>query len=359
MCVVTTRALLDWFRARARDLPWRSEPRDPYFVLVSEIMLQQTQVDRVVPRFTNFVEVFPTFEDLAAATQNEVLTAWSGLGYYRRARNLHRLARKVAEGAAGLPRTASDLERLPGIGPYTAAAVASLAFGEATPALDGNVIRVQTRRSRLHRLPSQRRLRGECGGTTRGLPPAASAKGCDRPAVGCGVLCRSRGGVAIAADRRGSDSSRSVATSSGGAGGSCRSCRRGEAPPPRCEKPLPYRWAGRAPPHHSSEDRRCSGAGRGRTFRSALRKLAMGGPAGSRGSDLVAASEARREIPVSRRASREEPPLTLFVRSPLPTRRHGNQTMSRMVPPPHLTLGGGMENPKSEIRNPKSEIPNS
>jgi len=175
MCVVTTRALLDWFRARARDLPWRSEPRDPYFVLVSEIMLQQTQVDRVVPRFTNFVEVFPTFEDLAAATQNEVLTAWSGLGYYRRARNLHRLARKVAEGAAGLPRTASDLERLPGIGPYTAAAVASLAFGEATPALDGNVIRVGARVLTMEADPrlaeGRRRLETWIVGLMDGVPP--------------------------------------------------------------------------------------------------------------------------------------------------------------------------------------------
>jgi len=136
MCVVTTRALLDWYRTRARDLPWRSEPRDPYLVLVSEIMLQQTQVDRVAPRFATFVERFPTFAALAAATQDEVLTAWSGLGYYRRARNLHRLAREVAAGAGCLPTEASDLERLPGIGPYTAAAVASLAFGEATPVLD-------------------------------------------------------------------------------------------------------------------------------------------------------------------------------------------------------------------------------
>ena len=175
MCVVTTRALLDWFRARARDLPWRAEPRDPYFVLVSEIMLQQTQVDRVVPRFTSFVGVFPTFEDLAAATQNEVLTAWSGLGYYRRARNLHRLAREVAAGAGCLPRTASDLERLPGIGPYTAAAVASLAFGEAAPVLDGNVMRVGARVLAMENDPrladGRRRLETWIEGLMDGVPP--------------------------------------------------------------------------------------------------------------------------------------------------------------------------------------------
>lgn len=142
MFLVTTHALLDWYRARARDLPWRSEPRDPYLVLVSEIMLQQTQVDRVAPRFTDFIERFPTIRDLAAATEDEVLAAWSGLGYYRRARNLHRLAREVG---GRLPRAVSALEQLPGIGPYTAAAVASLAFGEATPVLDGNVMRVGAR----------------------------------------------------------------------------------------------------------------------------------------------------------------------------------------------------------------------
>jgi len=139
---VTVYALLEWYRTCARDLPWRSEPRDPYLVLVSEIMLQQTQVDRVAPRFVEFIGRFPTIADLAAATEDEVLAAWSGLGYYRRARNLHRLAREVA---GHLPRAASDLERLPGIGPYTAAAISSLAFGEAKPVLDGNVMRVGAR----------------------------------------------------------------------------------------------------------------------------------------------------------------------------------------------------------------------
>ena len=175
MCVVTTRALLDWFRTRARDLPWRSEPRDPYLVLVSEIMLQQTQVDRVVPRFASFVGRFPTFAALAAATQDEVLTAWSGLGYYRRARNLHRLAHEVAAGAGCLPTEASDLERLPGIGPYTAAAVASLAFGKATPVLDGNVMRVGARVLAMENDPrladGRRRLETWIVGLMEGVPP--------------------------------------------------------------------------------------------------------------------------------------------------------------------------------------------
>jgi len=108
-------------------------------------MLQQTQVDRVVPRFESFVRRFPTFEMLARASEEEVLEEWSGLGYYRRARMLHRLAREVKGRRDGLPRTARELVNLPGIGPYTAAAVASLAFAEAEPVLDGNVMRVGAR----------------------------------------------------------------------------------------------------------------------------------------------------------------------------------------------------------------------
>ena len=107
-------------------------------MLVSEFMLQQTQVERVVPRFESFVRRFPTFAMLGSASEEDVLEEWSGLGYYRRARMLHRLAQEVKERQGGLPQTAGELEKLPGIGPYTAAAVASLAFAEAEPVLDGN-----------------------------------------------------------------------------------------------------------------------------------------------------------------------------------------------------------------------------
>jgi len=137
--------LLQWYRSHARALPWRREPRDPYHVVVSEFMLQQTQVERVVPRFESFVRRFPTFEALAQASEEAVLAEWSGLGYYRRARTLHQLAREVVGRPDGLPKTAGELQKLPGIGPYTAAAVASLAFGHAEPVLDGNVIRVGAR----------------------------------------------------------------------------------------------------------------------------------------------------------------------------------------------------------------------
>lgn len=141
----TVTRLLDWFARNARKLPWRVEPRDPYRVLVSELMLQQTQVDRVVPRFEQFVGRFPNLHALAGASEDEVLEEWSGLGYYRRARMLHRLALLVTSESAELPRAAAQLQRLPGVGPYTAAAVASLAHGEAVPVLDGNVVRVACR----------------------------------------------------------------------------------------------------------------------------------------------------------------------------------------------------------------------
>lgn len=137
--------LVEWFRSNARSLPWRTVPRDPYRSLVSELMAQQTQLDRVVPRFEAFVCRFPNFRALAAASQEEVLEEWSGLGYYQRARLLHRLALEVAAGGGELPSSAAELERLPGIGPYTAAAVASMVFGEAVPLMDGNIARVGAR----------------------------------------------------------------------------------------------------------------------------------------------------------------------------------------------------------------------
>jgi A/G-specific adenine glycosylase len=122
-------------------------------------MAQQTQLDRVVPRFEAFVARFPTFGDLAAASEDDVLEAWSGLGYYRRARLLHRLAREVAVGGGELPTTAAALERLPGIGPYTSAAVASMVFGEPVALVDGNVARVGARFLALSGDPKSRRVR--------------------------------------------------------------------------------------------------------------------------------------------------------------------------------------------------------
>ena len=138
-------ALLTWYRAHKRDLPWRAT-RDPYRIWVSEIMLQQTRVAAVLEHYRLFLAAFPTAQALAAASEAEVLALWSGLGYYRRARMLHRAAKMVVEEWAGaMPRSAEGLRALPGIGAYTAAAVASIAFGEPVAVVDGNVERVLAR----------------------------------------------------------------------------------------------------------------------------------------------------------------------------------------------------------------------
>jgi A/G-specific adenine glycosylase len=137
--------LLAWYDRAKRDLPWRRDA-DAYRVLVSEFMLQQTRVEVVMPYFERWTARWPTLRDLAAAPEDDVLAEWSGLGYYRRARNLHALARRVvAERGGELPRTVAELAELPGIGPYTAAAVASIAFGEPAAVVDGNVERVIAR----------------------------------------------------------------------------------------------------------------------------------------------------------------------------------------------------------------------
>jgi A/G-specific adenine glycosylase len=139
------RALLRWYDAHARDLPWR-RTRDPYRIWLSEIMLQQTQVATVVGYYQRFLERFPTVHDLAAAPLDDVLKRWEGLGYYSRARNLHRAAQLVAREHDGVfPATAADLAKLPGVGRYTAAAIASIAHDEPAAVLDGNVKRVLAR----------------------------------------------------------------------------------------------------------------------------------------------------------------------------------------------------------------------
>ncbi len=143
---VDVTALLAWFDGAKRPLAWRREPRDPYAVWVSEIMLQQTRVETVERYFEAFLKRFPDIASLARASEDDLMKAWEGLGYYRRARLLHQGARAVVERQGGqLPSRYHDLLELPGFGPYTAGAVASLAFHEPVPAVDGNVIRVATR----------------------------------------------------------------------------------------------------------------------------------------------------------------------------------------------------------------------
>ena len=143
------RALLDWYDRERRDLPWRAAPgrkADPYRVWLSEIMLQQTTVKAVIPYYAEFLRRWPTVEALAAASLDEVLAAWAGLGYYSRARNLHACARAVVERHGGqLPCSEQALLDLPGIGPYTAAAIAAIGFGARATPVDGNVERVVAR----------------------------------------------------------------------------------------------------------------------------------------------------------------------------------------------------------------------
>ncbi len=139
------RLLLGWFNAHARDLPWRRTD-DPYAIWVSEIMLQQTRVNAVLDHYARFMARFPSIKALAAAEEPEVLAIWSGLGYYRRARMLHKAAKVVANELTGkMPETAEALRELPGIGEYTSAAIASIAFGDPVAAVDGNVERVVLR----------------------------------------------------------------------------------------------------------------------------------------------------------------------------------------------------------------------
>lgn len=137
--------LLTWFKGNQRDLPWRRD-QDPYKVWVSEIMLQQTRVETVIPFFNRFIDKFPTIEALAFAEEGEVLKAWEGLGYYSRARNLQTAVREVHEQYNGIvPNSKGEISKLKGVGPYTSGAILSIAYGKPEPAVDGNVMRVISR----------------------------------------------------------------------------------------------------------------------------------------------------------------------------------------------------------------------
>src|SRR6266498_1927159 len=160
-------ALLSWYDKNKRDLPWR-KTREPYHIWISEIMLQQTRVAAVVLRYSQFLQKFPSVEKLAVARQTAVLAEWSGLGYYRRARNLHTTA-KIIVREGKFPATAQDWMNLPGIGRYTAAAISSIAFNEPVAVLDGNVERVL------------RRLAGRAQSSAQSWRAAQSLLDRDRP----------------------------------------------------------------------------------------------------------------------------------------------------------------------------------
>ena len=170
-------ALLKWFKGAARDLPWR-RTRDPYAIWVSEVMLQQTRVDTVLRYYDRFLEKFPTTHALAGASQDEVMAAWSGLGYYRRARLLQQGVREVVARYEGVvPRDAPARRELPGVGRYTAGAIGSIAFDAEEPIVDGNVARVLCRLHAVETAPEDKRTLGflwsEAEALARGKEPGA------------------------------------------------------------------------------------------------------------------------------------------------------------------------------------------
>jgi len=163
-------ALVEWQRRHGRKgLPWQGT-RDPYRVWLSEVMLQQTQVAAVIPYYERFLQAFPTVAALAAASEDEVLRHWSGLGYYARGRNLHKAAKEIA--ARGFPRTADRIAELPGVGRSTAAAIAAFAFGERAAILDGNVKRVLARHAAIPGFPGDKKVEARLWAIADGLLPA-------------------------------------------------------------------------------------------------------------------------------------------------------------------------------------------
>ncbi len=168
-------ALLKWYKRHRRDLPWR-QTNDPYAIWISEIMLQQTQVATVIPYFERFLKHFPNVRALAAAPIGDVIKQWEGLGYYSRARNLHQTAKKIVSDFAGrVPEAVDDLLSLPGIGPYTAGAITSIAFGRDEPVLDGNVERVLCRVFRIRENPRDTAVRQRLWTIARSLVPRGKA----------------------------------------------------------------------------------------------------------------------------------------------------------------------------------------
>jgi A/G-specific adenine glycosylase len=183
-----TERLLNWFQAQQRELPWRAG-RDPYAIWVSEVMLQQTQVQTVLPYYRRWLGAFPTVEHLAQATEAEVMAHWQGLGYYSRARNLHRGAQSVVANGGEMPTDVAGLRELPGVGAYTAGAIASIALGQDEPAIDGNIERVLTRLFTLEGDPKREPLRSALWSLARRLLPAGRAGAFNQALMELGATC--------------------------------------------------------------------------------------------------------------------------------------------------------------------------
>ena len=185
-----------WFARNSADLPWRREPA-PYHVWLSEVMLQQTQVETVIPYFLRFIAAFPTINALARAPLDDVLKQWEGLGYYGRARNLHRAAGIVRDEYHGeLPQEVAELIKLPGIGRYTAGAISSIAFGRSAPVLDGNVIRIFTRLLDLDADISQHATREQLWSQASSWVPAEKAGAYNQALMELGQkICRPKNPV--------------------------------------------------------------------------------------------------------------------------------------------------------------------
>ncbi len=190
---VFQRRLVRWYQRAGRDLPWR-RTRDPYRILVSEIMLQQTQVDRVRDFYHRFLRRYPNFEELAGAGAGEVREAWDGLGYYARARNLHRTAQQVVRQHGGrLPDDADAIRQLPGIGRYTAGAVLSIAYGKDAAILDTNAARVLARVFGVATRGSKSRLQRRLWMVAEAVTPAGRAADFNQAIMDLGAtICRAR-----------------------------------------------------------------------------------------------------------------------------------------------------------------------
>ena len=183
-----TEKLIAWYHKNKRDLPWR-QTRDPYAIWISEVMLQQTQVDQVIPYYRKFMQHFPTLQSLAETSVSDVLKVWEGLGYYSRARNLKSAADGLMQNFGGkIPQTHDELILVAGIGPYTAAAIASIAFNENFPVVDGNVLRVLARVLKITEPPNKKGIKSKFVQAARDLLPDGQAGDFNQAMMELGAL---------------------------------------------------------------------------------------------------------------------------------------------------------------------------